>query len=55
MVFPATQKQLRKFALTPLCALPEDYETKTINLGWQAAGEDLALQKSYAITRAPKW
>jgi hypothetical protein len=27
-LIPATQKQLRKFALTPLCVLPEDYKTK---------------------------
>jgi hypothetical protein len=27
-VFPVTQKQLRKFALTPLCAFPEDYKSK---------------------------
>jgi hypothetical protein len=49
-VFPATQQQLRKFAMTPLCAFP-----KTTNqVGWHAAGEDLALQKSYAIMRPPK-
>jgi hypothetical protein len=53
-LFPATAKQLRKFALTPLCALPEDDKTKTTNPGWQAAGEDLVLQKSSANTRSPK-
>jgi hypothetical protein len=53
-VNPATQQPLRKFALTPLCAVPGDYKPKTIQVGWQAVGEDLVLQKSSAITRSPK-
>jgi hypothetical protein len=40
-----------KKALTPLCALPGDYKTKTINYGEQAVGEDLVLQKPSANTR----
>jgi hypothetical protein len=31
--------------VTPFCALPGDYKPKTLQVGWQAVGEDLVLQK----------
>jgi hypothetical protein len=50
-VNPATQQQLRKFALTPSLRSPRRLQNQ---LGKQAVGEDLVLQKSSAITRTPK-